>query len=504
MANPVIGRYEVRRGLGRGAMGSVYLAFDPKLQREVALKVLQKEFAENPKYRTRFEREARALAALRHPNVVEIYDYGGSPDAYLYLVMEYVRGPHVGRLSRDHHPLPESVIAAIGCELAHALGAAHKAGIIHRDLKPENVFVDRGRLVLGDFGIVKAITADNPFGRAAASPRTDIVGTPGFMAPEQLSGEALDSRADLFALGAMLYYLATLKLPFDADSPYALLKAFQNTHPTPLSVLRGDFSVELCSVIHACLALERDQRPKSAEVLSRSMRHVLNDLGTGDVRETLAGFELGPEAFRVRDRAATASHLVKELKIAVRDQDGIRCDSIRQRLFVLDPLNPEAQRVSGAATLIAMQKPTLRGRTRRLFRRIPRGLRWGSLTALIVGTAFGAAFFAAPPPTPRPTLTLPGATAKAQLTLRASHRTRVTINGRELGETPQLSSALVAPGIVTLEVLHPRFGFLKEQLTVTRTSHMNIYVDWPKRRIDINDAAVIVNDQTLPSLERIR
>ncbi|MFC1611467.1 serine/threonine protein kinase [Myxococcota bacterium] len=351
VTTPVIGRYEVRSGLGRGAMGSVYLAFDPKMGREVAIKVLQREFAQSTKHRARFDREARAIAALRHPNIVEIYDYGGSPDDHLYLVMEFIAGPHVGKVVRDNGPFPESVLAAVGVELTAALGHAHQSGIIHRDLKPENVFIDKGRLVLADFGIVKAITSDNPLGAAAATPRTDVIGTPGFMAPEQLVQDPLDARTDVFSLGSLMYYLATLKLPYDAESPYALLKEFRETRPTPLADVRPDLSDTISALVQDCLEVNQDFRPKDVEIVRRRLRQALDQLGARDAREILARFETNPDGFREQDKERTIGHLIEQLKIAVRDGDGILADGVRGRIGVLDPNNAEAQRITGAAHL---------------------------------------------------------------------------------------------------------------------------------------------------------
>jgi serine/threonine protein kinase len=479
----VIDRYEIRRGLGRGAMGSVYLAYDAKLQREVAIKVLQKEFAASAKYRTRFEREAHSIAALKHPNIVEIYDYGGSPEEYLYLVMEYIRGPHVGKLCREHSPFPESVLAAIGSELAAALSCAHGAGIIHRDLKPENVFVDRGRLVLADFGIVKAITADSPLGAAAASPRTDIVGTPGFMAPEQLTQEQLDPRADLFSLGALLYYLATMKPPFEADSPYALLKEFQASRPQPLSVLRADLSDELCALVHGCIDTNREHRPKDAEVVRQQLRSVLDGVGARDVRDILARFETDAPGFRKNDTERTLAHLVEELKIAVRDHDGVRIDLLRRRIATLDPLNAEAQHVTGADMVMHDQGP-LPAPTPTRHRREWRRLAW-PITAVIISTlAVGLALWIARPSSPVPSvIEAPRIDSVAVLEVRARSRTRVLLNGTELGVTPGFAPATIPSGSVELEFVSERHGRIKDRFEVPLSGRLSLFVDWKHRKV---------------------
>ncbi|MBI5510549.1 MAG: serine/threonine protein kinase [Deltaproteobacteria bacterium] len=484
MSYPKIDRYEIRLGLGRGAMGSVYLAFDTKLQREVALKVLQKEFAENPKYRTRFEREAHAIALLKHPNIVEIYDYGGSPEAYLFLVMELVRGPHVGKLVREQAPLPESVIAAIGHELTAALAAAHAAGVIHRDLKPENVFIDRGRLVLADFGIVKAIAPDTALGPAAAAIRTDIVGTPGFMAPEQLLQEPLDPRADLFSLGSLLYYLASMKLPFEADSPYGLLQEFKDKTPAPLASLRPDLSPELCALVHRSLQVKRERRPKSAEEVRQALRGVLDGIGERDVRDLLARFEADPAATRVRDRARTLAHLAEQAKIAGRDHDDKQMELVRRRIRALDPTQAETDAVVPVDTVVdrtAASTPQRRGRRRVAW------LRWAAPAATLVITVLAgllALWLTRPapsPPEPAPVVT----PAPAILEVRTKHRTRVLLAGTEIGSAPGFVPTPIPAGACELELISDRFGKLKEPLAAPPGGRVVVTIDWKRRRVKV-------------------
>lgn len=207
-----IDRYVIRRVLGTGAMGSVYAAWDPKLHREVALKVVPAALANDDKGRARFVREARAIAAVRHPNIVEIYDYSGTDSKHLYLVIEKLDGEDLYATLHRRGIMPEAVAAAVGHELCLALQVAHEAGIIHRDLKPENVFLNAsGRVVLTDFGIVKAVTKGSAI--EGFKEPTDVIGTPGFMAPELLGGRALGPAIDIFALGVLLYNITTKRLP---------------------------------------------------------------------------------------------------------------------------------------------------------------------------------------------------------------------------------------------------------------------------------------------------
>jgi eukaryotic-like serine/threonine-protein kinase len=201
-----LGRYEVRALLGRGAMGSVYKALDPALDREVAVKTLGGFLLEAPEHREeyleRFQREARAAARLSHPNIVAVYDVGvdeatGSP----FIVMEYVPGVTLATLLRENPALPVGQAVEIADQVAAALEEAHRHGIVHRDVKPGNVFLDaRGRVKVGDFGIARMDGSD-------LTQAGVLLGTPGYLAPEVVRGAPADARADVFALGALTYAL---------------------------------------------------------------------------------------------------------------------------------------------------------------------------------------------------------------------------------------------------------------------------------------------------------
>ncbi|OGQ78927.1 MAG: hypothetical protein A2289_04055 [Deltaproteobacteria bacterium RIFOXYA12_FULL_58_15] len=483
---PVIDHYEIREGLGRGAMGSVYLALDLKMGREVAIKILQREFAQSAKHRERFDREAKAIAALKHPNIVGIYDYGGSPDEHLYLVMEYIAGAHVGKLCRENGVFPASVLGAVGLELASALSHAHKAGVIHRDLKPENVFIDNGRLVLVDFGIVKAIVSDNPLGAAAASPKTDVIGTPGFMAPEQLVQEPLDNRTDIFSLGSLLYFLATLKVPFDADSPYSLLRQFRETRPTPLAELRPDLSDTLCSLIHDCIEIERDFRPKNVEMVRRRLREALDEIGVRDARELLASYEKDAVAFAAEDNERVAHHLVERLKIATRDKDAIAIDSVRNRLGIIDPDNEEAQRITGVDEVLR-QKP----------RGFPVGEKRKSglifvasilsvalvSAALVLAVSHGnsnepSAEVEALPTSPQPI---------CLLRVRSDEPIKVYLGGKDMGGTPNFAPAIVPCGPSVLVFLQPGGDRLTEMVELVPDSEKVVFVDWQRGQVHLRE-----------------
>ncbi len=369
-------------------MGSVYRAWDPKLHREVALKLLRPDLASGPKARERFHREARAIAALRHPNIVEIYDYSGEDSEHLYLVMERLTGDDLFNIMNRRGPLPEPVVAAIGHELCLALGVAHTAGVIHRDLKPENVFLDgAGRVVLTDFGVVKAVRENSAVG--GYSTQTDVIGTPGFMAPELMTAKALGPFTDVFSLGALLYNIATGEMPFEGDVPVEVHKNMLAERISDPKQFAPGMSSELCACLEACLKADPKRRPASAEVLRESLKGVLELHGVTDLRDDLRDYVNDAEAYAKASRRRELTHLIKQLKLALRDKDSATAAALQRRLLVLDPTG-QAPALDGVLGLAKERADTWR----------PRRLTSGSTSFYLVagglaGLAVGlAAFFA--------------------------------------------------------------------------------------------------------------
>src|SRR5262245_22879046 len=226
MIPPKIGRYETKRELGRGGMASVYEAFDPEVEREVAIKVLPREAMMDPNFRARFKREAKIIAALEHPAIVPIYDFG-EHDGQPYIVMRLMSGGSLqDRIKKGRISLQEC--ARIYSQLAPALDDSHAKGIIHRDLKPGNILFDQRNIpYISDFGIAKLAEA------TMVLTINGLVGTPAYMSPEQARGEnVIDGRADVYSMGVILYEMLTGKLPFNATTPLELaLKHI--TEPVP-------------------------------------------------------------------------------------------------------------------------------------------------------------------------------------------------------------------------------------------------------------------------------
>ena len=248
-----IGKYIIKREIARGGMATVYEAFDPVFERNVALKVLPPEFLHDETFRARFDREAKTVASIESVVIVPVYDYGEA-DGRLYLAMRYMSaGSLAERLNGT--PMATSEIVRLFNRLAPGLDRAHARGIVHRDLKPANVlFDDAGEPFLSDFGIAKTAMSRSDL------TRSQVIGTPAYMSPEQARGEPLDGRSDLYALGAMLYEMLTGKLPFNAENPTGImLKHVMDPIPRILASQLG-LSPDWQRIIDRSMAKRPDDR----------------------------------------------------------------------------------------------------------------------------------------------------------------------------------------------------------------------------------------------------
>ncbi|HSG99500.1 MAG TPA: serine/threonine-protein kinase, partial [candidate division Zixibacteria bacterium] len=276
-AGTQLGPYRIDGPAGAGGMGEVYKATDTRLQRTVAVKVLHTRVASNPDLRERFEREAKVIAGLNHPNICTLHDIG-SANEIDYLVMEYIEGESLSsRLEKG--PLAAGEILTIAIQIADALDKAHKQGLVHRDLKPGNIMLTREGAKLLDFGLAKfqpqaGFVDDLSSGQTRTTPLTiqgAIIGTLQYMAPEQLEGQEADARSDIFAFGATLYEMATGKSAFEGKSRASLIASVLKEQPRPVSEITPLTPAPLESVISQCLAKEPDQRWQTAGDLKRSL-----------------------------------------------------------------------------------------------------------------------------------------------------------------------------------------------------------------------------------------
>src|SRR5262245_30831093 len=253
MLGELVGRYRITKYLGGGGMGQVFAALDERLQRHVAVKMLPDGLSSDADRLRRFEKEARAASALNHPNLITIYDVGVHGVAP-YIVMELVDGRRLRDLIGEG-PLPAEQVVEIGAQIAAGLAKAHEAGIVHRDLKPENVMVSSdGFVKILDFGLVKLADLEREVSPESSTMTATglgvIVGTPGYMSPEQASGGAVDFPSDQYALGTILYELITGKNPFRRDTIAGTMAAIIETVPEPLP---SGTAPGLARVIHRCL-----------------------------------------------------------------------------------------------------------------------------------------------------------------------------------------------------------------------------------------------------------
>src|ERR671912_2509945 len=259
----VDGRYDVVRPLGSGGMGEVFLARDRVLGRDVALKVLRTQYAGDSESAGRFKREARSAASLSHPNIVQVYDRGETEDGASYIAMEYVPGGTLKEKIVGDGPLGARQAAALGAQVAEALEAAHERGMVHRDIKPQNVLLtDRGNAKVADFGIARA-------GSSVTISRTgSVMGTAGYMSPEQALGEPATPRSDLYSLGVVLYEALTGELPYTADNPIAVSMKHVNEPLRPPIELNPRIPRGMNALVTKLLAKDPEARYADADALA--------------------------------------------------------------------------------------------------------------------------------------------------------------------------------------------------------------------------------------------
>ncbi|MCP4540005.1 MAG: serine/threonine protein kinase [Chloroflexi bacterium] len=269
MSVPTIGRYEIKTELGEGGMASVYLARDPYVQRQVAIKVLSYQLTTDELFQEYFQREAEVIAALEHPCIVPIFDFGRL-GTQPYIVMRYMAGGTLQDLL-DKGKLELSRLAQIIDRVAKGLDAAHARGIIHRDVKPSNILFDmEGEAYLGDFGLAKSLSLSTD------DEGTMFVGTPEYMSPEQVHDVKLNGQSDVYGLGAVLYYALVGQVPYDKDSSMATAKA-HITDPVPRVLdVRPDLQSVWDEVVGKAMAKNPNDRYATASELALDVREVIS------------------------------------------------------------------------------------------------------------------------------------------------------------------------------------------------------------------------------------
>ncbi|HUT78833.1 MAG TPA: serine/threonine-protein kinase [Polyangia bacterium] len=365
-----IGRYELIEEIGRGGMAVVYRALDTSLGREVALKLLHPHLASHTEARRRFQREAQAVARLRHDAIIEVYDYSGENADDVYIVMELVKGTILRQVLQRHPggPLPAEAAALIAREVFSALSEAHTCDVVHRDVKPENILIsESGAIKLTDFGIAHLAGLDQ------MTVTGQILGSPAYMSPEHIEKAVLDARADIFSAGTLLYEMAVGVPPFSGQNPHQIIKRIiEGYFDHPLSV-RPAVGHHLAGVIMRCMQIEPERRYQEAADVVRDLDSALAAVGISGPQQDLPGFFADPERWwaarepLVVDRTLTLGQVAFRARCLPAAMDHFN------RILALDPGNERA--------LDAVAGLSRRRRIRRFFER--------SAVLLAVLVAFG-------------------------------------------------------------------------------------------------------------------
>ncbi len=348
----VLGHYRILRPLGAGGMGEVYEAEDTKLGRKVALKLLPDLTARDPRRRERFEREAKAIAALNHPNIVTIYSVEEA-EGIDFITMELVEGQTL-RQAVPRGGLSLEAILKVAVPLADAVAAAHQQGITHRDLKPENILVGRdGKVKVLDFGLAKVEAA---FGDEVGASRLPtralteegrIVGTVAYMSPEQAEGKPVDPRSDVFALGIILYEMSTGERPFRGDTAISIISSILKDTPPPVTQVNASLPRDVARIVNRCLMKDPARRFQSAQELSAELTELKRQSDSGEL-EPVASAAMRSGVATARRKAASRRAIYAAVTVAIAilavagglALRGRRAGASREQSAVAEPVGP--------------------------------------------------------------------------------------------------------------------------------------------------------------------
>jgi serine/threonine-protein kinase len=330
-------KYEILEEIGHGGMATVFRARDTKLDRLVALKVLHPHLRGSKEARARFRREAQGVARLRHPWILEIYDYSGEESEESYIATELLTGPTLKKFADAHPQMPAEIAACFCIEVACALSAAHEKGIIHRDVKPENILLHENRCVkLTDFGIADMVDAHT------MTATGQILGSPGHMSPEQIEGKECDARSDVFSLGTVLYFLACGRLPFTGRNPHQVLKRIsEGDYPDPLRV-QPAIGGRMRAIIVRALAHAPEDRYASAAELEQDLRAFVAEVGIDEPEALLVRYLGDPAGVTVEITQRVIAACIERGKKARDAGDVPRALDYFGRVLALDNGNAEA------------------------------------------------------------------------------------------------------------------------------------------------------------------
>src|SRR5277367_2630351 len=309
-AGTKLGPYEIHSQIGAGGMGEVYRARDSRLGREVAIKILPESFATDAERLRRFEQESQAVATLNHPNILAIYDVG-TRDGAPYLVSELLEGESL-RAVLEKGPIPQRKAVEYAVQIANGLAAAHDKGIVHRDLKPDNLFVCRdGRVKILDFGLAKlagkaGAEADGATMTSSHTAAGVVMGTASYMSPEQVRGESVDARTDMFAFGAVLFEMLSGKRAFQRDTPPETMTAILRDDVPEVTNIQPPIAPALDRIVRRCLEKSPDHRFQSAKDLAFGLES-LSQISSSSNTTSQAAIESGKSAPRLKLAWAAAA-----------------------------------------------------------------------------------------------------------------------------------------------------------------------------------------------------
>jgi tRNA A-37 threonylcarbamoyl transferase component Bud32 len=346
-------RYRLLREVGQGGMAVVYQAIDETLKREVAIKILHQHLASEPESKARLEREAQSVAKLHHENILEIFDYSGPDSASSYIVTEFIDGETLKEFLGTRALAYPEIAALVAVEIGGALAHAHAAGIIHRDVKPENVMIRKdGVLKLMDFGIAQVVDLQR------MTVTGQLLGSPAYMAPELIEGKPLDFRTDVFAVGIMLYQLATGSLPFAGKNPHEVLRRIVEGKFADPRTLNRRLSDGFARFVARALARRPDDRYPTLDALTADLREHLTEAGLTDVKAEVRAFFAAPAAYEAALPARLAAGLSATADAALRAGRKGKAIEAWSRVLAFDPEN--------AAVLAALRRLEGRARARKV------------------------------------------------------------------------------------------------------------------------------------------